>query len=97
MDYLSYEEIMDMMMGELVQRSLQEQREKNPAFDKLCTRHLGLQDGLMSRVSVLDSETRKLLENFIKLSIEIDSQKENHLYLQGIRDGIKLLKSLRIL
>lgn len=91
---MDYEEIMDMIVGELTQRALSRQREEDENLDQLILRQAELRASIERYLAKLDEPDRQIFQEYLVLNLEIWGFQEKHLYLQGAKDCVRLLKDL---
>jgi len=91
---MEYEEIMDMVVGELTQRALSRQREEDESLDQLILRQAELRASIERYLAKLDEPDRQIFQEYLELNLEIWGFQERHLYLQGAKDCVRLLKDL---
>lgn len=91
---MEYEEIMDMIVGELTQRALSRQREENENLDQLILRQAELRASIERYLAKIDEPDRQIFQEYLELNLEVWGFQEKHLYLQGAKDCVRLLKDL---
>ena len=91
---MEYEEIMDMVVGELTQRALSRQREEDESLDQLILRQAHLSTLMEKQLDRLGESDKQIIQEYLELSLEIQGFQEKHLYLQGAKDCLRLLKEL---
>lgn len=94
---MEYKEIEDMVVRELMERGLQQQRKEDQRLDSLIKLHVKLHDQLEQCVSSLGETSEQLFSDYYKMITEIDVYQERYLYIQGAKDCVMLLKSLGVL
>lgn len=94
---MEYEEIMDMIVGELTQRALSRQREKDENLDQLILRQADLRASIERYLAKLDEPDRQIFQEYLELNLEVWGFQEKHLYLQGALECVRLLKDLGVL
>jgi len=94
---MEYKEIADMVVRELMEHGLQQQRQEDQQLDSLIKRHVALHEQLEQCVSSLDEASKQLFSDYHQIITEIDIYQERYLYIQGAKDCVKLLKSLGVL
>lgn len=94
---MEYEEIMDMIVGELTQRALNRQREEDENLDQLILRQAELRASIERYLEKLDEPDRQIFQEYLELNLEVWGFQEKHLYLQGALDCVRLLKDLGVL
>lgn len=92
---MDYDEIMEMMITELTERGLREQRKENTELDAQIKELVALGDELRSRIKALDAQALEKLERYLDSMNLIAGSRMRYLYLQGAKDCVRLLKSLR--
>lgn len=91
---MEYEEIMDMIVGELTQRALSRQREEDENLYQLILRQAELRASIERYLAKLDEPDRQIFQEYLELNLEIWGFQEKYLYLQGAKDCVRLLKDL---
>lgn len=94
---MEYEEIMDMVVGELTQRALSRQREEDESLDQLILRQVELRALIERYLEKFDEPDRQDFQEYLELNLEIWGFQEKHLYLQGAKDCVRILKDLGVL
>lgn len=94
---MEYEEIMDMVVGELTQRALSRQREEDESLDQLILRQVELRALIERHLEKFDEPDRQNFQEYLELNLEIWGFQEKHLYLQGAKDCVRILKDLGVL
>lgn len=94
---MEYEEIMDMIVGELTQRALSRQREEDENLDQLILRQAELRASIERHLEKFDEPDRQIFHDYLELNLEVWGFQEKHLYLQGAKDCVRLLKDLNVL
>jgi shikimate kinase len=94
---MEYEEIMDMVTTEMTERSIHRQREENKEIDQLIKRRVALAEEMQTYVAGVDSQLKKILEDYLDIIDDIYTQQTKYSYLQGAKDCARLLKSLELL
>ncbi|WP_367567686.1 hypothetical protein [Lacrimispora sp.] len=94
---MEYEEIMDMIVGELTQRALSRQREEDENLDQLILRQAELRASIERYLEKFNEPDRQIFQEYLELNLEVWGFQEKHLYLQGALDCVRLLKDLGVL
>lgn len=94
---MEYEEIMDMIVGELTQRALSRQREEDENLDQLILRQAELRTSIERYLEKFNEPDRQIFQEYLELNLEVWGFQEKHLYLQGALDCVRLLKDLGVL
>lgn len=94
---MEYEEILDMVVTELTQRAFNKQREEDESLRQMIGRRAELSVSLEQWIAALEEPERKLFEEYLEITLEIEGLQERYLYLQGAKDCVRLLKSLDVL
>ncbi len=68
---MEYEEIMDMIVGELTQRALSRQREEDESLDQLILRQVELRASIERCLSKLDKPDRHIFQEYLDLNLEV--------------------------
>lgn len=93
---MDYEEILDMVVTELTERSFQQQRTEDEQLDRLVKRRVELSGQVKQSIAGLDTETRKLLTEYSEIIGKISERESKYIYLQGAKDCVRLLKALEV-
>ncbi len=91
---MEYDEILDMVIAELTQRALSQQREEDENLDQLILRHAELRASIERYLEKLDEPHRQIFQEYLELNLEVGGFQEKYLYLQGAKDCARLLKDL---
>lgn len=91
---MEYEEIIDMIVGELTQRALSRQREEDENLNQLILRQAHLSTLIEKQLDRFGESDKQIIQEYLELSLEIQGFQEKYLYLQGAKDCIRLLKDL---
>lgn len=67
---MEYEEIMDMVVGELTQRALSQQREEDENLDQLILRQAELRASIEQYLEKLDEPDRQIFQEYLELNLE---------------------------
>lgn len=94
---MEYKEIADLVVRELIERGLGQQRQDDQQFSSLIKRHVALHGQMEQCVSSLDEASKQLFSDYHQIITEVDIYQERYLYIQGAKDCVKLLKSLGVL
>ncbi len=94
---MDYEEILDMVVTELTERSFQQQRKEDKQLDQLVKRRVELSEQVKQNIAGLDAETRKLLTEYSEIVGKISEHESKYIYLQGAKDCVRLLKALEVI
>lgn len=94
---MEYEEIMGMVVGELTQRALSQQREEDENLDQLILRQAELRASIEQYLEKLDEPDRQIFQEYLELNLEVWGFQEKHLYLQGAKECVRFLKELGVL
>lgn len=91
---MEYEEIMDMVVGELTQRALSRQREEDESIAQLILRQVELRALIERCLAKLDKPDRHIFQEYLEHNLEVWGFQEKYLYLQGAKDCVRHLKDL---
>lgn len=94
---MDYEEILDMVVTELTERSFQQQRTEDEQLDRLVKRRVELSEQVKQSTAGLDAKTRKLLDEYSGIVGKISERESKYIYLQGAKDCVRLLESLEVI
>ena len=94
---MDYDEIIEMMITELTERGLQEQRKENTELDAQIKELAALSDEVRICIKDFDQQTLEKLERYWESMNLIAGSRMRYLYLQGAKDCVRLLKSLNII
>lgn len=91
---MDYDEIMEMVITELTERGIKEQRKENTELDCRIKELAALSDEVRICIKSLDAQAREKLERYMDSMNLIAGSQMKYLYLQGAKDCVRLLKSL---
>ena len=94
---MDYDEIIEMIITELTERGLQEQRKENTELDAQIKELADLSDEVQICIKDFDQQTLKKVERYLESMNLIAGSQMRYLYLQGAKDCVRLLKSLNII
>jgi len=97
MESTRYEEILEMVVTELTERGIREQREKNPEIEDLIGEQTKLSVQVQECLATLDDEVKETLVRYYEQAESIADEQIKYLYLQGAKDCVRLLKSLGVI
>jgi len=92
-----YEEIWEMVVTELTEQGIREQREQNPEIKSLIEDQTALSAQAQKCLAALDSEVRDTLTRYYEQAELIADKQIQYLYLQGAKDCVRLLKTLGVI
>ncbi len=92
-----YEEIFEMIVTKLTEQCQQELRTSNEEIDGLMQGKIELSVQVQTVIKKLDVEWKNILEEYYDLSEKIADKQIKHLYLQGAKDCVQLLKKIGVL
>jgi len=95
--YLDYDEIVDVVVTELTERSFQQQRAEDEQLDRLVKRRVKLSGQVEQVTAGLDAEARALLTEYSEVVGKISERESKYIYLQGAKDCVQLLKRLDVI
>ena len=92
---MDYDEIMEMVISELIERGYHQQRKEDEEMDRLIKRRIELrqQADLHRRP---DGQAKRTLEEYYDSIDHINGHQLKYIYLQGAKDCVRLLKSLGV-
>lgn len=96
-NYLEYDEIVDMVVTELTERSFQQQRTEDEQLDRLVKRRVELSKQVEQITAKLDAEAWAFLAEYREVVGKISERESKNIYLQGAKDCVRLLKALEII
>ncbi|WP_411677793.1 hypothetical protein [Caproicibacter sp.] len=94
---MEYDEIVDMVVTELTERSFQQQRAEDEQLDRLVKRRVELSEQVEQITAGLDAETRTFLTEYSEVVGKISERDSKNIYLQGAKDCVRLLKALEVI
>lgn len=94
---MEYDEIVDMVITELTERSFQQQRSEDEQLDQLVKRRIELSGQIQQITAGLNAETQALLAEYSEVIGKISERESRYIYLQGAKDCVRLLKTLGII
>lgn len=94
---MEYEEIIDMVVGELTQRTLSQLREEDETLDQKITKRIELRGQIEKSIAILDESQQQIFHEYFDIALDITGVQEEYLYLQGAKDCVRLLKGLGVL
>lgn len=97
MEEKCYEEIWEMIVTELTEQGIRDQREENPEIESLIEDQTALSAQAQKCLASLDSEVRDTLTNYYEQAELIADKQIKYLYLQGAKDCVRLLKTLGVI
>lgn len=83
--YTFYEELVESYRHEIMEK---------PEGQKLRQRQLELSKEAM-KLQKTQPEVYRLINDFTGCIYEINSMQQEHLYMQGVKDGIRIMKAIR--
>jgi len=92
-----YEEIWEMVVTELTEQGIREQREENPEIESLIEDQTALSAQAQKCLAALGSEVRDTLTRYYEQAELIADKQIQYLYLQGAKDCVRLLKTLGVI
>lgn len=95
--YLEYDEIVDMVVTELTERSFQQQCAEDEQLDRLVKRRGELSEQVEQITAGLDAEARTFLTEYSEVVGKISERDSKNIYLQGAKDCVRLLKALEVI
>ena len=93
---MEYDEIMEMVVAELTERGLYEQKKENPELAGQIGELADLSDEAR-RLIKKDEQAFDKLEQYMSLSNVLAGHQMKYLYLQGAKDCVRLLKALEVI
>lgn len=94
---MEYDEIVDMVVTELTERSFQQQRAEDEQLDQLVKRRVELSGQVEQITAGLDAEARTFLTAYSEVVGKISERESKNIYLQGAKDCVWLLKALEVI
>ena len=94
---MEYDEIVDMVVTELTERSFQQQRAEDEQLDRLVKRRGELSEQVEQITAGLDAEARTFLTEYSEVVGKISERESKNIYLQGAKDCVRLLKALEVI
>lgn len=97
MEEKCYEEIWEMIVTELTERGICEQREESTEIESLLEKQTDLSVQAQKCLAALDGEARDTLTRYYEQAELIADKQIKYLYLQGAKDCVRLLKTLGVI
>ena len=97
MEEKGYEEIWEMVVTELTEQGIREQREENPEIESLTQDQTALSAQAQKCLAALGSEVRDTLTRYYEQAELIADKQIQYLYLKGAKDCVRLLKMLGVI
>lgn len=91
---MEYEEILEMVLTELIERGYRQQRKEDEAMDRLVKRRIELKEQAVLCTGSLDEQVKRTLEEYYDTIDLIYGLQHKYIYLQGAKDCVRLLKTL---
>lgn len=92
-----YEEILEMVVEKMTEYGIQEQRESAPEIDTLIKDNTTLSTQVKKVLDAIDKESKEILVQYYEQSEKIADMQIKHLYIQGAKDCVELLKKLGVI
>lgn len=89
-----YEEILEMVLTELIERGYRQQRKEDEEMDRLVKRRVELKEQAVLCTASLDEQVKQTLEEYNNSIDLIYGLQLKYIYLQGAKDCVRLLKAL---
>lgn len=96
-NYLEYDEIVDIVVTEVTERSFQQQRAEDEQLDRLVKWRVELSGQVEQVTAGLDAEARAFLTEYSEVVGKISERESKYIYLQGAKDCVQLLKRLDVI
>ncbi|MDR1704900.1 MAG: hypothetical protein LBS19_09505 [Clostridiales bacterium] len=93
----SYEEILEMVVSELTERGIKEQQEESAEIKAMLKGQAELSVMARECLAKLDAGIRHTLVRYYEQAEAIADAQIHHLYIQGAKDCVRLLKSLGVI
>lgn len=97
MEEKCYEEIWEMVVTELTEQGIRDQREDNPEIESLIEDQTALSAQAQKCLASLDGDVRDTLTRYYEQAELIADKQIKYLYLQGAKDCVRLLKTLGVI
>lgn len=94
---MEYKEIENLVVRELIEHGLGQQRQEDQQYNNLIERHIALHRQIEQCVSSLNEASKQLFSDYDEIISEIDAYQERYLYMQGAKNCVMLLKFLGVL
>jgi len=91
----TYEEIVMQAVSELMVKAMSEQRISDEKVSALTDELVEISGKVMA--APMDAETRAMLDRYLSITHTLEGLREEHLYVQGAKDCVRLLKELGVL
>lgn len=93
---MDYDEIIEMVISELIERGYHQQRKEDEEMDRLVIRRIELRKQVDLCTAALDGQAKQTLEEYYDAIDFINGHQLKYTYLQGAKDCVRLLKSLGV-
>ena len=90
-------EIFEMVVSEMTENAVQELRETSEEQEQLCKEVGELAGKRQAGLEKLSPEDRQVLEDYLTKTNLVADHDCQHLYVQGAKDCVELLKKLGVL
>ncbi|OCN02009.1 hypothetical protein A7X67_04470 [Clostridium sp. W14A] len=94
---MEYDEILESTITEMTELALQHLREENGRLDKLIKRNVELSQRIETALKNMNESDWKLFQEYYDDLQEISSKEMEHLYRQGAKDCVLLLKKMSVI
>lgn len=94
---MDYDEILDSLVTELSERALKQSRNDNTELEQKINDLVVLSELIQNHLRHFDDQAKRDFENYINLMNVISEIQLKYLYIQGVKDCARLLKSLNII
>lgn len=94
---MDYDEIIDMVVTELTERSFQQQCAEDEQLGQFVKRRVELSGQVEQITAGLDAEARALLAEYSEVVGKISERESKYTYLQGAKDCVRLLEALGVI
>lgn len=94
---MEFDEIFDSAITELTELALQRLRKEDGKLNKLIKRNVELSQQIENTLKNMNESDRKLFQEYYDDLQEISSKEMEHLYRQGAKDCVLLLKKMGVI
>lgn len=94
---MQYDEILEMVIAELTERSQKQQRSENPEINELVLRRIKLSKQVQEYMSLLSKDAQDTLQEYHNTMDILSGHQIRYLYLQGAKDCVSLLRKMDVI
>lgn len=89
-------DLLDMALAERFQLSYASMREEDPQIEKLVTQLIEISKAIQDSPTIRQ-EDKKLIEEYFSVNTEVEAKTQQHLYIQGAKDCVAVLRELGVI